>query len=237
MTNTPASISFENHFEYSIKRQRRKTLALHILADASVEVRAPKWLSRREISNFVEERREWVIEQRREQQLKRAERPVYKDGQSHYYLGVRYPLKVSRAGRAFVRLVDDIFFISVRDPSDPAMVQTALESWYRRHAEALYRQRLEYCYRQFPAAFRDRYPLPEFTIRRMRRRWGSCSSSSKITLNLLLMRMPLSSIDYVIVHELCHLAVFNHSRAFYQLMAGVMPDWPQQETIIKSFED
>lgn len=68
-------------------------------------------------------------------------------------------------------------------------------------------------------------PLPQLRVRKMRSRWGSCSRAAVVTLNLELIRMPLECIvDYVITHELCHLAEFNHSPRFYELQARFVPD-------------
>ena len=68
-------------------------------------------------------------------------------------------------------------------------------------------------------------PFPELKIRKMRTRWGSCTKSGVVTLNLELVRMPPECIDYVITHELCHMVEFNHSARFYEVQSRFMPDW------------
>lgn len=219
--------------DYVIKRQRRKTIALHIMPDATVEVRAPKWLPQYEIADFVAQRWDWVLEQRRGALKKLALKPGYSEGQQHYYLGQRYPLQLADAGRASVRFHDGILQVKARDSQDSQQIQKALEQWYRRRAADIYEERLFACFEYFPDWFQDKYRLPRITIRKMRRRWGSCSSQGDITLNLALIKMPLACIDYVITHELCHFEAFHHGQPFYQLLASVMPTWREREALIE----
>ena len=77
-------------------------------------------------------------------------------------------------------------------------------------------------------------PAPQLRVRKMRSRWGSCSRSAVITLNLELIRMPLPCIDYVITHELCHLVEFNHGPRFYALQARFIPDWKERKRLLET---
>jgi predicted metal-dependent hydrolase len=77
--------------------------------------------------------------------------------------------------------------------------------------------------------------MPTLTVRKMTRRWGSCTKSGTVALNIDLIKVPLTFIDYVIVHELCHLKVHNHSPAFYRLLFRSMPDWKQRKERLDSF--
>jgi predicted metal-dependent hydrolase len=219
--------------DYHIKRQRRKTLALHILNDARVEVRAPKWVSKRDIESFVQERTSWALQEQKKALQKLASQASYCDGQYHDYLGQKYPLSITEAGRASIYFQDDIFIISVRDPNDEEQIKATLERWYRRQGEVFFAQRLAICYQGLPIDTLDFRPLPDLTLRKMRNRWGSCSSKGAVTLNSLLMKMPLECIDYVIMHELCHLWEFNHSKAFYQLMSRLMPEWKRHKALLE----
>lgn len=231
--STAAEIIAPEPFDYTIKRQRRKTIALHVLADATVEVRAPKWVAKRELVAFVEERADWVVQQRREALAKLALQPRYRHGDYHQYLGGRHLLQVSSAGRASVVLDQGVLRVKVRDPADPEQIQKALEQWYRRQAKPLYERQMRVCFQAFPEEFQQKYSIPNITIRRMRRRWGSCSSRGEVTLNALLMKVPIECIDYVITHELCHLSAFHHGAAFYRLLTQVMPDWRAREQLLE----
>jgi predicted metal-dependent hydrolase len=80
------------------------------------------------------------------------------------------------------------------------------------------------------------HSLPKVVVRQMRSRWGSCTARGKITLNLKLVMVPRQLIDYVIVHELCHLAEHNHSKGFYTLLSRVMPDWEERREKLERFD-
>lgn len=233
------SLAVEQSFDYVIKRQRRKTIAVHVLPDASVEVRAPKWVPKYELMAFVEQRSDWIIRQRQKSLAKLKTVPRFEQGQQHGYLGQRYRLDVSSHNRAKVEWVagasaDGAYWkIHVRDPANPSQIQAALERWYRQQAQVIFSQRMQQCYSRFPPAFQNRYPQPDVVVRKMRRRWGSCSSKGVVTLNLLLIKMPLECIDYVIVHELCHLQEFHHGKAFYALLASILPRWRELELTIE----
>lgn len=241
----------DESFDYVVKRQRRKTIAVHVLADASVEVRAPTWLPNKEVVKFVEQRAGWIVAQRQNNLRKSRLIPGYTAGQRHYYLGQNYPLLItaqaggsvvlapmtgqdSSQGQCYSQSQLDNqaacgWHIGLREPANANRVKKLLEDWYRQQAQTIFAEQMRLCFSLFPADFQQRKRLPDITIRKMRRRWGSCSSKGAVTLNLFLIKLPMACIDYVIVHELCHLQEFHHGRAFYRLLESVMPDWRERE--------
>lgn len=228
------SLAEAGNFDYLIKRQRRKSIALHVLADGSVELRAPKWVAERELIAFIEQRTAWIVEQRIKRLHTLSQIPGFITGQQHYFLGQRYPITVLQGAAKQSALINGSLCLYVRDTSSAELVEAALQFFYRQQASVLFEQRMDHCYGQFPMDDLTYKPRPELKLRKMRRRWGSCSSKGLVTLNTQLMKMPLECIDYVITHELCHLWVFNHSKAFYQLLARAMPQWRQCEQIIET---
>ena len=111
-------------------------------------------------------------------------------------------------------------------PGDPARVRRVLERWYAARARTQFRKRLGVC---LGTAVGRSVDPPKLQIRRMTKRWGSCGPSGTLTLNLDLIRAPRPCIDYVIVHELCHLKHPNHSQEFYRLLSTAMPDWQERK--------
>ncbi len=233
--STQQQLSLDGSFEYVVKRQRRKTIALHVLENAQVEVRAPSWVPKYELVQFVEQRAEWVISQRQKALEKLSQKPSYRPGQQHYFMGETFPLHLEVAKRSNVALRDDMLLIKVPEISNEKRIETALTHWYRKQAVDIFEERFFFCYERFPNWFQDKYSMPNMRIRKMRSRWGSCSSRGEITLNLQLIKMPLSCVDYVIYHELCHLEFFHHGTSFYQLLTCVCPDWQQIEKRIEAF--
>ena len=100
-------------------------------------------------------------------------------------------------------------------------IKSYLNEWYRTRAKVIFEARLQHILEQ--ALWVENYP--DIRLMTMRTQWGNCSPSGVLTLNPHLVKAPTICIDYVILHELCHLVEHNHSERFYQLLNQVMPDW------------
>jgi predicted metal-dependent hydrolase len=109
-------------------------------------------------------------------------------------------------------------------------VKSLLLRWYRHRARRLFRDRLTACLKHTAAWS---IASPKLQIRKMAKRWGSCSAAGTLTLNPDLVRASRACIDYVITHELCHLKYLHHSREFYTLLTAVMPDWQDRKQLLE----
>ena len=209
---------------YDLTFTKRKTLGIAVKPDSQVTVRAPIGASLAEIDRLVQKRAAWIVRKQREFESYPPPLPPrqYLSGESHRYLGKQYRLKIIEAKTESVKLTRGRFLIAVRAKDDTARVQRLLTAWYRRQARRIFAERLEVNY---PKIQRYGVPYPEIKIRRMKKRWGSCSANGSINLNLYLIQAPKAYIDYVIIHELCHLKEHNHGRAFYALLNRLLPDW------------
>ncbi len=214
-----------------IKRSRRKTMALHVFPDHSVELRVPlkcPWL---EIDLFLESRLGWIEEAQKElTSLPPVPALEYKEGSAHDYLGSKYPLMLIRGKPNRVEKFPGAILVRCSKPENPALVATRLNEWYRQQAKILFPDWIDRCLQRFPAPMHYR----QLVVRKMKARWGSCSRNGDICLNSLLVRAPQAAIDFVITHELCHLQHFSHDRSFYRLLTGVMPDWQEREALLGS---
>lgn len=208
-----------------LRRQRRRTLAIHVHRDATVEVRAPITCPLATVLDFVHRRRSW-ISRKLERVAVYAPAPVlrYTQGERHRYLGEWLVLALRQGSPRQGQLADGRLLLTLRQPTDPARVRRLLEQWYQARASEVFTERLVR-WSGHPA-YRD-LRQPALRLRRMRSRWGSCSTRGVITLNTCLIERRPGLIDYVVVHELCHLRVFDHSARFYALMDAVLPDWRQ----------
>ena len=209
-----------------INRRRRKTLALYVEKGKMTELRAPTNCAWRDIHEFLESRFDWILDA--EQELahrKTTPADSYGQGGEICYLGSRYPLELVRSHYRVVGLQDEKLLVSCSQPDNEARVRELVLDWYRRQAEALTPGRMKLLNR----CFDDDIRLTGLVHRKMKARWGSCSSQGEICLNLLLIREDLPQIDFVIAHELCHLRHFAHNAEFYGLLGQVMPDWRERE--------
>lgn len=210
--------------EYDITYARRKTMAISVQPDLSVIVTAPADTDRDMIAARVRRRAPWIVRQQRElSQYPPATPPrVYVSGETHRYLGRQYRLKVIADRHEAVKLLRGFLYTWTPDKYDAARVQHLVDGWYHRQAERVFHERLQAL---VPRLQHIDITTPRLIIKRLQTRWGSCTSDGLITLNLKLMQVPKHYIDYVIVHELCHLVEHNHSKRFYQLLDRTMPDW------------
>jgi predicted metal-dependent hydrolase len=209
---------------------KRKTIALYVYRDSRIELRAPNRCPASQIDAFLHARRDWIL--RKQAQLQALPAPViyqYCDGELHSYLGRDFRLVLLRGRPLMVEKLGDSICIRLPDPGDPRSVSKALGSWYRKMALIEFPERLDHCYRSMQHLG---IPMPDLKVRKMKARWGSCSSASEICLNSVLIQKPTRLIDYVITHELCHLLEFSHNKAFQALMTSVMPDWKQREVLL-----
>ncbi|MFT3991726.1 MAG: SprT family zinc-dependent metalloprotease [Luteolibacter sp.] len=205
-----------------LRRTSRKTLAISVLPNGGLELTAPLDASLESIAARVEKRARWIATQRRKFHEMNAT-PVqrrYVSGATHRYLGKQYRLKISRGTVDRIRLKGGYFEIEVAGDSD--VVKKLLEKWFRKRAEEQFARRME-TWKQWCG--KHHLPEPHLRILCMPKRWGSAGAGGRIALNPELIHAPARCIDYVIVHEICHLKHPNHNRRFYQLLSVLMPDW------------
>ena len=201
----------------------RASVAIHVEPDGRVLVDAPQRASDAQIRAALSRRLAWV--HRRLVEVEARYRWLtpreYVSGETALYLGRRYQLKVVDSDvekGAWLR--GSYLEISASDTS-PTVVQAELEKWIRKRAREVLPGRIA----KVSGPLRWVKQQPPISIRRMSRQWGSCSPKGHIALNVDLMRVPMQCIDYVLLHELIHLKVHNHGRAFYQTLDRHLPDW------------
>lgn len=211
-------------FEFSVIRSNRKTLAIEVHPDLSIQVIAPTKAPIEDIKQKIVQRGKWILKQQLffEQFLPRTPEREYVSGESHFYLGRKYLLKIRNSTDRDVKLRGGELIVFVPITDDSTLVKRLLASWYYKHAQ----KRFAACIKASLQKF-SKYDLPEppLMIRRMKNRWGSCNPNGRIILNPEIIKTPSKCIEYVVIHELCHLIHPNHSREFYALQSEMMPNW------------
>jgi predicted metal-dependent hydrolase len=209
---------------YEVRFAARKTLAITVHPDLRVSVVAPTGADPNSIRAKVRKRGPWIRKQWREFELYLPNQPArrYVNGETHRYLGRQYRLRTEQGEEESVKCLRGYFRITTRKDPTPAIARRRLEDWYRNRAEAVFCDRLDICHAR---AEREGIPRPQLKIKRMQKRWGSCAPNGAITLNLELIKAPRDCIDYVIMHELCHLKEAHHGPRFWALLGRLMPDY------------
>jgi len=219
---------------YRLHRADRKRLRIVVYPDLTVDVYAPRAANDEKVHSAVHKKAAWIA-----RKLDKLEtyHPLptpkrYVSGETLVYLGRHYRLKVMKASMQPAKLIGCFLRVWVEEKNDTQSVKKAVDQWYRKRARETLGRYLEKC---FTVASRHGVPHPFLVIRAMRTRWGSCSNKGRITLNVDLVQVPVHCIEYVIIHELCHLKHNNHSKAFHSLLTRCQPDWRKRKETLDRF--
>ena len=184
-------------------------------------MKAPLGTSMERIEETVKKKAPWILKQQGfflAFQPRTTERR-YVSGETHLYLGKQYRLQVRTGGIASVKLKGAFIVVTTDDQQNAAAL---LRKWYAARAKAKFEEIAKPLIERF-----NLYKVKPtaLVLRDMPTRWGSCTAKGKIILNPELIKAPKACIEYVIVHELCHLIHHDHTRKFFELQTREMKDW------------
>jgi predicted metal-dependent hydrolase len=207
-----------------IIRSKRKTLALIVKPDGSLVVRAPLRTSEKAITEFINRNASWVHKKQSEALAAPPLLPKqYVPGEIFLYLGEAYPLEIVRGQRKRL-ILDESFKLA---ESAQANARLVFERWYRTQAKQILGERL--C----SYASQHGFEYKKMGITSARTRWGSCSASRSINFSWRLILAPLEAVDYVVVHELVHTVVHNHSKRFWRQVGVILPDYRERRNWLR----
>lgn len=223
--------------QYKIVRSNRKTVAIQLLEDGFVKVSAPFGVTESEIDEIVNNKLSWIL--KKQEELKRIYREKnvdrkFEDGEKISFLGREYRLKIVKTKKDIkpeVVIDNDNMIIYINekfiDKDTKENIRKLLKKWFIERFREIAAKRIE------------KYSIligvtpSKITIREQKTRWGSCSSKGSINLNWKLVMAPMEVVDYVIVHELCHMIEMNHSREYWNIVSSVMPDYKKYKKWLK----
>ena len=210
-------------YEYQLIKQDRKTLSLTVTPDLHIILKCPVQTNNDRIENFLQKKWFWL-----EKQLsffKKYQRKIYEkeyiSGEGYLYLGRQYKLIVRHGKEDLVSLTRGLLTVyTTKEVVNSHHNKKLIELWFAEKTELVFQDRFKemldrFEYKNTPALF----------IREMKKRWGSFLNKEKIFLNPKLIHTSKDCIDYVIVHELCHLKYKNHNTNFWQLLDKKYPKW------------
>lgn len=219
------SIPYGNsRIDFSLKRNDRKTLGIKVYPDGSTVVTAPIDASYEKVTEKVKSKAQWIDKQKDFFMFfePRAKEKLYESGESHLYLGKNYRLKITESNTNSVKLKGGYILIDIKDKHNKKLIEKELKKWYKSkaiiHFQNLFDNRLG-----LAKDLSDKETSLKYEW--FNNRWGSCFKNGTISLNLELIKSPKECVDYVIVHEMCHLVHHNHSNKFYNLLDKKLPKW------------
>ncbi|MCX7650430.1 MAG: M48 family metallopeptidase [Flavobacteriales bacterium] len=224
-------ISWEGRkIPYELMYGIRTTLSIEVHPGPRVVVKAPRDAPLEKVRAKVERRAPWIW---KKVVFFESFHPLtpprrYVNGESHLYLGRSYRLRIVQAPRNEVKLIIPFLQVHCRESS---AVESLVKGWYRKKAQQILPGMVNTWCEKF-----SKYQVKPSAvmIRAMKKSWGRCTPSGKIVLNSELIKAPKGCIDYVIVHELCHLLEPHHNKTFYSLLSTFMPNWRKWKIILEN---
>lgn len=224
----------DTEITFKLNFKNRKTLALHVYPDRSVVVDAPENTTLEKIKQKVVKKAKWIKKQQRHFERYPPALPArkYTSGEAFRYLGKQYTLKIERSIINEVKMLRGQLYVYATY-TNPKHIKYLVDTWYRDKVDRVFNERFSELLRHVKKKI-DIEHDGKFSLRAMKTRWGSCSSNNHITLNPELIAAPKECIDYVIIHELCHVIEHNHSREFYKLLEKALPDWEKRKNKLET---
>ena len=207
-----------------IIRSKRRTIAIIVHRDGKVVVRAPLKTPDRLIRAFIESKSGW-IDEKKALLAKHVDLPVKKftGGEKFLLLGREYPLRLVESQKTALTFRDDFFLSKKALPG----AQAVFEKWYRAKAREILTERVTFYAQKFGLRYE------KIRISSARTRWGSCSNRGTLSFTWRLIMAPLEVVDYVVLRELAHLKVKNHSPVFWAEVAKMLPDYKRRRAWLK----
>ncbi len=220
----------------SVVRSRRRTSQISVGQGGQVVFRASIALTDDRIERFIRQKTAWIERVRNKMLARSVTRvlPEYKDGGVFFLLGEQKGLCIQKGTLAWPRFEPTLSGWDLFVPNDwdeeavASQAKRSLELWYRREAETYLPQRLAFWSQRMAIA------TPLLTLRVQQRLWGSCNSRRRsVNLNRKLIAFPVDVIDYVMIHELCHLRFADHSARFWKEVMAWCPLFRQHREWLK----
>lgn len=213
---------------YKIIRSKRRTFTLEITRDASLIVRVPKHASDKLIKKIVNEKQLWIRKQQEivRERYRQTAPKKFVNGENFLFLGDVYKLIITERRNPALAF-DDAFYLSRECLGD---ARELFIYWYKVQGYKIITERVK-CY-----SLASGLKYNKVKITRAQKRWGSCSSKDNLNFSWRLLMAPLEVIDYLVVHELAHVAEKNHSKRFWNKVAEIFPDYKQQRKWLRDNE-
>jgi predicted metal-dependent hydrolase len=220
--------------EFKVLYSRRRSIGISVLPDSRVILRVPYLTSFNTISRIVREKSDWIIKHRdiyKRNEPRRLNR-LYVSGETHLFRGNEYILQIEKSRKNYIKFYDNTIEVGTGKADNSVAIKKLLYEGYKNEASIVFPEIMNKVLKQFEV---QKFKPAKLIIRTMKRRWGSCSNRGIITLSTELIKLPDLYIEYVIIHELCHLKHHNHGAGYYKLLSELFPDWKKVRKELRNY--
>jgi|WetSurMetagenome_2_1015567.scaffolds.fasta_scaffold332056_1 predicted metal-dependent hydrolase len=220
--------------KYSIIYSRRRSIGISVKPDSTVTVHAPFRTPQIRIEQLIHSKSDWI-----NKHLKNFKSSVrinnnhpIRSGSQVLLNGKKYHINIFHSARTGIIIKDESIQINLKDPTDDCIAGRVLEKWIKERAAIVFHDRFYSILEKYKAY---NFKPTELRVRALKRRWGSCTTKGCITLSSELIKLDDIFLEYVILHELCHLKHHNHGKEFYLLLTEVFPEWKKVRNELKKY--
>lgn len=221
------------NISFDVIFKKRKTLEIAVMLPDIVKVTAPIGISNDRRIEIVKGKGSWIV--KKLYSIKHINykhlNKEYVNGESFMYLGRNYSLEIitdKSVKKPQVKLYRGKFTVTAKDKDENA-IKNAMELWYREKAKEVIKERIKYYERFFDTKPRS------IKIKEQKKRWGSCTYRNDLLFNWRCVMAKSTSLDYIIVHEMCHMVHKNHSKDFWTLVESILPDYKERKEWLKKY--
>lgn len=217
---------------FEVQFKDRKTMEIAIEPPDKIVVIAPPGTSEEIILTKVKQKASWLVQKMftfRNMQTQKITRE-FVNGESFMYLGRNYSMQIiidEAIKQPQVKLFRGKFYVTI-PIKDEELIKASMENWYRNKAKEQIEERIKYY-----QVYLDKKPT-KIKIKDQKKRWGSCTSHDELLFNWRCVLAKVHALDYIIVHELCHMYHKDHSKAFWDLVGSIMPDYEIRKDWLKN---
>jgi predicted metal-dependent hydrolase len=214
--------------DYALKQSERKTTSIYIETDGTVLVMAPKSLDRADIEQILEKKRRWIYQNLAEwQDLNRTRvQRQYVNGETFLYLGRNYRLQlVDDADQDMPVILKNGYFCLQKSKVNSASAH--FTNYYKAKLQRKLVERVKLYSAKMGVE------IASVKVMSLKNRWGSCTAKGAVSFHWQCAMLPISVLDYIVVHELAHIQHLDHSPAFWRCVEKVLPDYDKHKTWLK----
>lgn len=221
--------------EYNLMKSKRKTISISVDPKGNVIVKAPLRLSDEKVLELVKQKASWIGQKLLliEEAVGQIQDKEYVNGEIFNYLGKEYVLQLIidvTKKKLNVYISDDKLVVTVSTNEsiiNEDILKIAITKWYKQMAKLVIAERVTY----YESLFTEkRGPI---IVKEQKKRWGSCSQDGTLRFNWRIIMAPEYIIDYIVVHEMCHLRYMNHANEFWNLVEHILPDYKVRKEWLK----